>query len=176
MDIIEGLNEQQREAVLHRDGPCLVLAGAGSGKTRVLTGRIGQLIQGGVAPHQILAITFTNKAAGEMRERVQNLIPACSGYWIQTFHAACYRILRMDIEKLDYPTNFTIMDDGDSRALLKSILKEERDYHSKPEAVLYGIKQAKNSLQDPEKYFSSQAGSYESKEKALRYINCTTPV
>jgi DNA helicase-2/ATP-dependent DNA helicase PcrA len=95
-DIFAGLNLEQQRAVLHQEGPCMVLAGAGSGKTRVLTSRVANLIDNGVAPDSILSITFTNKAAQEMRSRVAGMIPNYSGQWIQTFHAACYRILRMD--------------------------------------------------------------------------------
>ena len=101
LEVFKGLNEQQKEAVLHVKGPCMVLAGAGSGKTRVLTRRIANLLNQGVAQNSILAITFTNKAAREMRQRVGQMIPDYTGKWIQTFHAACYRILRMDINQLD---------------------------------------------------------------------------
>ena len=104
-DYFQGLNEQQARAVRHIDGPCMVLAGAGSGKTSVLTRRIAYLIENGVRENSILAITFTNKAAQEMRSRVAALIPGFSGQWIQTFHAACYRILRMDIWYLGYEKN-----------------------------------------------------------------------
>jgi len=149
----EGLNEAQIEAILHRDGPCMVLAGAGSGKTRVLTERINYLIENGVRPDAILAITFTNKAAQEMRSRIRDMRPDYSGKWIQTFHAACYKILRMDIHLLGYERNFAIIDDSEGKTLLKEILKEERDYETKPEEVLYSIKQAKNSLMDAEPYF-----------------------
>jgi DNA helicase-2/ATP-dependent DNA helicase PcrA len=149
----EGLNEAQIEAILHRDGPCMVLAGAGSGKTRVLTERINYLIENGVRPDSILAITFTNKAAQEMRSRIRDMRPDYSGKWIQTFHAACYKILRMDIHLLGYERNFAIIDDSEGKTLLKEILKEERDYETKPDEVLYSIKQAKNSLMDAEKYY-----------------------
>ncbi|MCX5779372.1 MAG: UvrD-helicase domain-containing protein, partial [Firmicutes bacterium] len=152
-DILKNLNEQQQEAVLHFTGPCMVLAGAGSGKTRVLTSRISYLIDNGVSPDAILAITFTNKAAQEMRSRVADLIPDYSGHWIQTFHAACYKILRMDINRLGYDRSFAILGEGESKTLMKEILKEEHDYESKPEEILYAIKQAKNSLQNPETYF-----------------------
>ncbi len=102
IDFLKDLNEQQREAVLHGEGPCMVLAGAGSGKTRVLTRRVAHLISHGVQDNSILAITFTNKAAQEMRSRVKGMIPDYTGRWIQTFHAACYRILHMDIDRLVY--------------------------------------------------------------------------
>jgi len=154
-DILTGLNDQQQEAVLHFNGPCMVLAGAGSGKTRVLTSRISYLIDNGVNPDSILAITFTNKAAQEMRARVTRLIPDYSGHWIQTFHAACYKILRMDINLLGYDKSFAILGEGESKTLMKEILKEERDYESKPDELLYAIKQAKNSLMNPETYFNN---------------------
>ena len=154
-DILTGLNEQQQEAVLHINGPCMVLAGAGSGKTRVLTSRISNLIDNGVSPDSILAITFTNKAAQEMRARVTQLIPDYSGHWIQTFHAACYKILRMDINLLGYNKSFAILGEGESKTLMKEILKEEHDYESKPDELLYAIKQAKNSLMNPETYFNN---------------------
>ncbi len=166
--ILEGLNHQQREAVLHTEGPCLVLAGAGSGKTRVLTRRLAYLAEQGISPNSILAITFTNKAAGEMRSRVIELVPEYGGQWIQTFHAACYRILRMDIDKLGYQPNFLIMDDTDSKALVKTILKEEKDFETRPEDMLYQFKQVKNSLVDAQKHFLNLGISYEEREKRLR--------
>ncbi|NMA64301.1 MAG: UvrD-helicase domain-containing protein, partial [Syntrophomonadaceae bacterium] len=97
MKVLEGLNEAQREAVMHVEGPCLVVAGAGTGKTRVLTRRIAALVEQGISTGTILAITFTNRAAREMRERITRLIPDFSGGWIKTFHAACHRILRQEI-------------------------------------------------------------------------------
>lgn len=167
-DILKGLNEQQKEAVLHCDGPCMVLAGAGSGKTRVLTRRINNLIENGADPNSILAITFTNKAAQEMRSRVSQILPDYKGQWIQTFHAACYRILRIDIKHLGYEKNFAIVDESDSKSLVKEALKEENDYETKPEEVLYIIKQAKNSLINPESYFNNLAVSSDLKAKYYR--------
>ncbi|MGI5921900.1 MAG: ATP-dependent helicase [Syntrophomonadaceae bacterium] len=166
--IFEDLNPQQREAVLHVNGPCMVMAGAGSGKTRVLTRRITHLINSGVAPGSILAITFTNKAAQEMRNRVAEMIPNYTGQWIQTFHAACYKILRMDIEHLGYRSNFSIADETESKSIVKQILKEENDFETKPEELLYKIKQAKNSLVDPETFFSRLKLSFYMREKYLR--------
>ena len=109
---LANLNPAQREAVLHTEGPLLVIAGAGSGKTRVLTHRVAHLISAvGVKPNEILAITFTNKAAGEMRERLTNMLgPMARAIWILTFHAACGRILRSEAERLGYKSNFTIYD------------------------------------------------------------------
>ncbi|HVS17630.1 MAG TPA: UvrD-helicase domain-containing protein, partial [Planctomycetota bacterium] len=123
-DLLEGLNGPQREAVMHGDGPLLILAGAGSGKTRAITRRIAWAVaERGVGPHEILAITFTNKAAGEMRERVAALIDA-KGAWIGTFHAMCARILRRDIELLEgYGRDFTIYDTADRNALLRDLIK-----------------------------------------------------
>lgn len=167
-DILTGLNDQQQEAVLHINGPCMVLAGAGSGKTRVLTSRISYLIQSGVSPNSILAITFTNKAAQEMRNRVARLIPDYGGHWIQTFHAACYKILRMDIGLLGYDRNFAILGEGESKTLIKEILKEENDYESKPDDLLYAIKRAKNSLINPESYFNNLGIPTAAKERNYR--------
>ncbi len=167
-DIISQLNEQQREAVLHVDGPCMVLAGAGSGKTRVLTRRIAHLISQGISPHSIMAITFTNKAAQEMRARVARLIPDFSGQWIQTFHAACYRILRMDITLLGYQPNFVIMDDGDCKIIIRNILKEENDHENKPENILYQIKRAKNSMSTAEEFFAAMHAPPAVREKYIR--------
>ena len=118
MSIYDTLNEQQREAVFHTEGPLLILAGAGSGKTRVLTHRIAYLIEEQqVNPWNILAITFTNKAAGEMRERVDKLVGYGSeSIWVSTFHSMCVRILRRHIDLLGYDTNFTIYDSDDQTA------------------------------------------------------------
>ena len=167
-DIIAQLNQQQREAVLHVDGPCMVLAGAGSGKTRVLTRRIAHLISLGISPRSIMAITFTNKAAQEMRSRVAQLIPDFNGQWIQTFHASCYRILRMDIKLLGYEPNFVIMDDSECKTIIKNILKEENDYENKPESILYQIKKAKNSLSEAEAFFSNMHVPLSLREKYIR--------
>jgi DNA helicase-2/ATP-dependent DNA helicase PcrA len=168
IDFLKDLNEQQREAVLHGEGPCMVLAGAGSGKTRVLTRRVANLINRGVAANSILAITFTNKAAQEMRSRIASMIPDYAGRWIQTFHAACYRILHMDIDKLGYEHNFSIVDETESKSLIKNILKEENDLATSPEEMFYGFKQVKNSLLDPEKYFQNLKLPQQAKEKNLR--------
>jgi DNA helicase-2/ATP-dependent DNA helicase PcrA len=170
------LNDSQLEAVTHLNGPCMVLAGAGSGKTRVLTRRIVNLIENGAGYNDILAITFTNKAAQEMRTRVTAMLPDYTGQWIQTFHAACYRILRMDIDNLGYDRNFTIVDDADASSLIKEILKEDNDYETKPEPVLHIFKQAKNSMHSEEKYFNGLNIPFEAKEKYLRYACCFSPV
>ena len=125
MSIYDTLNEQQKEAVYHTEGPLLILAGAGSGKTRVLTHRIAYLIEEkGVNPWNILAITFTNKAAGEMRERVDRLVGFGSeSIWVSTFHSMCVRILRRHIELLGYDNSFTIYDTDDQKTLMKDICK-----------------------------------------------------
>jgi DNA helicase-2/ATP-dependent DNA helicase PcrA len=146
----------------------MVLAGAGSGKTRVLTSRVANLIDNGVAPDSILSITFTNKAAQEMRSRVAGMIPNYSGQWIQTFHAACYRILRMDITRLGYDKNFTIMDDSEGKILIKTILKEEGDYETKAEEILYLIKQLKNKKKDALEFFQELRLPYGKAEKFNR--------
>jgi DNA helicase-2/ATP-dependent DNA helicase PcrA len=118
------LNPEQRAAVEHGAGPLLILAGAGSGKTRVLTYRIARLIEEGTAPWRILAITFTNKAANEMKERVAQLTgPAGADVWVSTFHSACVRMLRRDIEKLGYAKNFVILDGADQQAVIKECLR-----------------------------------------------------
>ncbi len=150
--LAEDLNERQREAVFHSGGPLLVLAGAGSGKTRVLTYRLAHLIQTGqVRPHQTLAITFTNKAAGEMKERVAGLLGAVSGWmWVCTFHSACARMLRQDAALLGYRTNFTIYDEDDSTRLIKHCLEDLRLDIKRfpPRGVQKLISEAKNKLID----------------------------
>ncbi|MBQ8029933.1 MAG: UvrD-helicase domain-containing protein, partial [Butyrivibrio sp.] len=125
MGIYDTLNMQQKEAVLQVEGPVLILAGAGSGKTRVLTHRVAYLIdEYNVNPWNILAITFTNKAAGEMRERVDKIVGfGAESIWVSTFHSSCTRILRRYADKIGYGTNFTIYDADDSKALLKDIVK-----------------------------------------------------
>ena len=155
-DLLAGLNPQQLEAVTYRGPALLIVAGAGSGKTSVLTRRIASLLRSREAwPSQILAITFTNKAAGEMRERVEGLIGAAArGMWISTFHSACVRILRREAQQFGFTKNFTIYDSGDSRALLKRLVKEhEADaYGLTPAAVQGRISKLKNELSDAEAY------------------------
>jgi len=154
--LLAGLNPQQREAVLHRGPALLIVAGAGSGKTSVLTRRIASLIQTREAwPSQILAITFTNKAAGEMRERVQQLVGgAAEGMWISTFHSACVRILRRQAEVMGLKTAFTIYDSADSRAMIKRIIKElEVDTLGLTVPSVAGkISKLKNELADADSY------------------------
>jgi superfamily I DNA/RNA helicase len=154
--LLEGLNEPQREAVLHGEGPLLILAGAGSGKTRVLTHRIAHLVgTGQAAPGEILAITFTNKAAQEMRERVEGLVGGrARAMWVMTFHSACARMLRADSERLGYTRGFTIYDEQDSLRLVKNCI-EELDIDPKrfaPRGIRNQISDAKNALLDAEAY------------------------
>jgi DNA helicase II / ATP-dependent DNA helicase PcrA len=154
--LLEGLNEPQREAVLHGEGPLLILAGAGSGKTRVLTHRIAYLVGTGQArPGEILAITFTNKAAQEMRERVEQLVGnRARAMWVMTFHSACARMLRADAEKLGYTRGFTIYDEQDSLRLVKACI-DELDVDPKrfaPRGIRRQISDAKNALLDAEAY------------------------
>ena len=155
-ELLAGLNPQQLEAVTYRGPALLIVAGAGSGKTSVLTRRIATLLRSREAwPSQILAITFTNKAAGEMRERVEGLIgDAARGMWISTFHSACVRILRREAQQFGYTKSFTIYDSGDSRALLKRLVKEhEADaYGLTPASVQSRISKLKNELSDAESY------------------------
>ena len=159
------LNPAQREAVLHTEGPVLVVAGAGSGKTRVLTRRIAHLLGAvGVKPSEILAITFTNKAAGEMRERVERLVgPPARGAWVMTFHSACGRILRREAQRLGYRSNFTIYDQADQVRLVKRCLEElERDpKRFTPRGIHSQISNAKNTLVGPEKYAERVASFYD---------------
>ena len=143
MDYLEGLNDRQKEAVLHTEGPLLLLAGAGSGKTRVVTHKIAYLIEEkGVYPSNILAITFTNKAADEMKERVASLLSTnVDSMWMGTFHSICVRILRRDIEKIGYNRSFTIYDRDDQTTLIRECIKERNlntDMY-KPNAVLAQI-------------------------------------
>ncbi|NLK21158.1 MAG: DNA helicase PcrA [Epulopiscium sp.] len=164
MNLIEGLNHKQKEAVLQTKGPLLILAGAGSGKTRVLTHRIAYLIQEeDVLPWKILAITFTNKAAKEMRERVDTLVGQGSDeIWVSTFHSACVRILRRDIEKIGYNRYFTIYDTADQKTLIRECLKE-LNYNEKnfPVGSILGeISSQKNELITAKEYDKQSRGDY----------------
>ena len=159
MNKYDALNPMQREAVFHTEGPLLILAGAGSGKTRALTYRISYLIEeAGVRPWNILAITFTNKAAEEMRERVNGLVEeGADSVWVSTFHSMCVRILRRFIENIGYETDFSIYDSDDSRTLIKQILKD-RDVNPKQyreRDVLGIISAAKNEMVSPEEYMDN---------------------
>ena len=162
MDYLKDLNPPQREAVLHGDGPLLILAGAGSGKTRVITYRIAHLIrERGVHPGNILAVTFTNKAATEMRERLERLLAMpLRGLWISTFHAACVRILRQHIDKLGYKRQFVIYDETDRSSLIKTCMQDLRidDKIYQPRAIIGRISALKNNLTDPEQFGKRSAG------------------
>src|SRR5438876_1565841 len=159
------LNPAQREAVLTTEGPLLVIAGAGSGKTRVLTYRVAHLINAvGAKPNEILAITFTNKAVGEMRERLEDLLGGSSrGLWVLTFHAACGRILRREAQRLGFRSNFTIYDQADQLRLVKQCLEElERDpKRFTPRGIHDQISQAKNRLVQPDEYASRVQSFYD---------------
>ncbi len=163
VDILEDLNPVQRRAVCHTEGPLLILAGAGSGKTRVLTHRVAYLIgERGVFPDNILAVTFTNKAASEMRERVARLVgPWSRSVWISTFHAFCARVLRRDIDKLGFSRSFTIFDEADQKSAMKNALRELNldDDKFQPQAALAAVSAAKNELVGPDEY-ASRAGEY----------------
>ncbi|MDD2573371.1 MAG: DNA helicase PcrA [Bacillota bacterium] len=164
MDFLNGLNPQQKKAVTTTEGPLLILAGAGSGKTRVLTHRIAYLIQEkGIHSGSILAITFTNKAAGEMKERVFGLLGEQNHpVWVSTFHSACVRFLRHDIEKIGYNKNFVIYDSADQLVVVKDCLKElninEKNFS--PKKVLGMIGRAKDNLQSPEEFIASAEDSF----------------
>ena len=184
LGIYDTLNEQQKRAVLHTEGPLLVLAGAGSGKTRVLTHRIAYLIEEkGVNPWNILAITFTNKAAGEMRERVDKLVEfGAESVWVSTFHSMCVRILRRHIGLLGYDTNFTIYDTDDQKTLMKDVCKllkiDTKVY--KERALMAAVSHAKEELLTPQEFRRRAEGDfgrqkigevYEEYEKQLRANN-----
>ena len=163
--LLEGMNERQKEAVQHTQGPLLIMAGAGSGKTRVLTHRMAYILaEEEVHPWNILAITFTNKAASEMKERVSQLVgPQAEDMWVSTFHSMCVRILRRDIELLGYQRSFTICDPSEQQTAMKRILKkldidsEKYDYRM----ILNRISQAKNDLEDVEKFSEKYTGYVE---------------
>ena len=165
MSLLDGLNPQQREAVVHQGSPLLVVAGAGSGKTRVLTRRIAHLLgERSVAPYEVLAITFTNKAAAEMKERVADLVgDRAKAMWVSTFHSACVRILRQEASRLGYSNSFTIYDSSDSVRLLTVIIREmnldAKQYAAR--AVAGIISAAKNELQGPADYRNSTTNHFE---------------
>src|SRR6187401_1685007 len=153
-ELLEGLNEPQRAAVVHEGAPLLVVAGAGSGKTRVLTRRIEWLISERRAhPGSILAITFTNKAAAEMKERVEDLVGRRARImWVSTFHSACVRILRKEVDKLGYKSNFSIYDAADQKRLM-TLVCNDLDLDPKrfqPGAMLHWVSNQKNELRDPD--------------------------
>ncbi|HEY4898914.1 MAG TPA: UvrD-helicase domain-containing protein, partial [Candidatus Nanopelagicaceae bacterium] len=165
MSLLEGLNPQQREAVVHQGSPLLVVAGAGSGKTRVLTRRIAYLLaERGIAPYEVLAITFTNKAAAEMKERVAELVgDRAKAMWVSTFHSACVRILRQEASRLGYSNSFTIYDSSDSKRLLTVIIRElnldSKQYVAR--AIQGIISAAKNELIGPADYANKTDNHFE---------------
>ncbi|UAL52613.1 DNA helicase PcrA [Metabacillus dongyingensis] len=163
--LLNGLNDMQKEAVKATDGPLLIMAGAGSGKTSVLTRRIAYLmVEKGVAPWNILAITFTNKAAREMKERIGKLLgPGADDIWISTFHSMCVRILRRDIDRIGISRNFSILDTTDQLSVIKSILKERNIDPKKfdPRSILGSISGAKNELITPDEFEKTAGGMYE---------------
>lgn len=173
MNIYDTLNEQQKEAVFCTEGPLLLLAGAGSGKTRVLTHRIAYLIQEcGVNPYHILAITFTNKAAAEMRERVDDLVGyGAEHIWVSTFHSACVRILRRHIDLIGYDRNFTIYDTDDTKQVIRDVIKRlQLDKKQYPErGLLNEISKAKDELITPSEYEMKAAGKFREMQVAKVY-------
>ncbi len=152
-DLLADLTDAQREAVTHVQGPLLILAGAGSGKTRVITRRVAWLLQQGVRPGNLLAITFTNKAAGEMRQRVESLVPG-NRVWISTFHSLGARLLRQYADRLSLDRNFTIYDMSDRSKLLKMALEDAGLDNNRfsPDSIGAAISKAKNQLLSPERY------------------------
>ena len=173
--ILQGLNPAQRAAVEAYDSASLIIAGAGSGKTRVLTSRIAYMIQKGIKPNNILATTFTNKAAQEMRERIVKMIPEhltegqARHIWMGTFHSIFARILRTDAERIGFPTNFTIYDASDARNLIKTIVKELNlaDDKYKPNTIASRISQAKNALVTPGAYLANSAHATEDRRAQI---------
>ena len=164
MDYLEGLNDRQRDAVLHTEGPLLIMAGAGSGKTRVVTHKIAYLIEEkGVYPSSILAITFTNKAASEMKDRVRELIDAdVDRMWMGTFHSICVRILRRDIDRLGYEKSFTIYDRDDQITLMKECIKDlniDKTMY-KESAILSKISSLKDASIEPDSYINENYNEF----------------
>src|SRR3978361_1361275 len=157
LNYLSGLNEPQKEAVIHKDGPIMIVAGAGSGKTKVLTTRIAHLMHHcGVDAFNILALTFTNKAAAEMKERVEHILGnnEARNIYIGTFHSVFARILRAEADKLGYPRNFTIYDTDDAKSVVKTVVNELNldDKHYKPNMVYNRISSAKNALEGHAEY------------------------
>ena len=170
---LDNMNDMQKQAILHTEGPLLILAGAGSGKTRVLTHRTAYLIdEMRVNPYHILAITFTNKAAGEMRERIDDIVGFGSeSIWVSTFHSTCVRILRRYIDRLGYDTNFTIYDADDQKSLMKDICKrlEIDTKQFKEKMFLSVISSAKDELIDPIEFENRAAGDFTKRKQAMVY-------
>ena len=161
MNILDNVTESQKEAITHIDGPLLVIAGAGSGKTRVITRRVGYLVEQGTAPANILSITFTNKAANEMKERLGEFLDL-RGMWVSTFHAMCSRILRNEIEQMDFTRNFSIYDTADQAKCVKAVMNELNldTTNWRPSAVSASISNAKNELLSVEEFSKYKSGYY----------------
>ena len=173
-EILEGLNSVQKEAAAYNEGPLLILAGAGSGKTRVLTYKIAYIISEGIVkPWEVLAITFTNKAAKEMKERVENLMPdICKDVWLGTFHAICVRILKREIENIGYTRDFNIIDEIDKQKVIKEIFKKlEIDDKQYPvNSVCYEISSAKDNLKEAEDYLKECRGDFRREKIGQVYL------
>ncbi len=173
MDILENLNDKQYEAVVNTEGPCLVIAGAGSGKTKVLTHKIAYLIgEKNVKPWDILAITFTNKAANEMKTRVENLVgDIAKDMWIGTFHSICVRILRKQIDRLGFDSSFIIFDTSDQKTLIKQIIKSQNldDKLYSDKSIQYEISNAKNDMLEPDSYRAKVKGDFRKEKIAEIY-------
>ena len=172
-EILKGLNDKQYEAVINTEGPCLVIAGAGSGKTKVLTHKVAYLMQEkNVAPWNILAITFTNKAANEMKERVAKLVgEQAKDLWMGTFHSICVRILRSHIDKIGFDTSFIIFDTSDQRTMIKRCIKE-LDIDDKmftERSVQSEKKKKKNEMLEPDQYSARAKGDFRKEKIALVY-------
>ena len=173
-EILKGLNEKQKEATMQTEGPVLVIAGAGSGKTRVLTHRIAYLIdEKKVNPWNIIAITFTNKAAKEMKTRIEDLVGVkAEDIWIGTFHSMCVRILRREIIKIGYGKDFVIFDTSDAKSIIKECIKElnldDKVYSDK--YLLYEISKAKNEMITPDRYSNMYASNIRMSNVAKAYV------
>ena len=161
MQLLHDVTDHQREAIIHFEGPLLIVAGAGSGKTRVITRRIGYLMSQGVSPYNILAITFTNKAAHEMGERVKQFT-AHKGLWVSTFHKMCARILRQTIDRIGYSRDFSIYDSADQMSRIKGIMAEYKmdTAQWKPKTIIAAISNAKNKLISTEQFAASASGYF----------------
>ena len=174
MQYLDTFNPEQREAVLHTDGPLLILAGAGSGKTRVITSRIAYLVgESRAAPDEILAVTFTNKAAGEMRARVEALLGAdCSRMWLSTFHSLCARLLRREAPAIGLSRDFVIYDSSDQLAVVKQALKDLRldDSLVQPRAALARISHAKSRMESPADIAAAAAAGWNRRDQDIARV------
>src|SRR6185436_14875532 len=173
MHFLDSLNDEQREAVLHTNGPLLILAGAGSGKTRVITSRIAYLVGDGHSkPHEILAVTFTNKAAEEMRSRVETLVGEdCSRMWVSTFHSLCARLLRREAPAIGLSRDFVIYDSADQLIVVKQAMKALHidDSFVQPRAALSRISHAKNRMESPEA-MATAAGAWNRRDEQIAKV------